>query len=83
MSRLIAILILISLFQACSGQPTNTQEIYGFWSGIWHGFTLPFSFLGSLFSDNISIYETVNNGAFYNLGFTSGAAIIFGFWGSK
>ncbi len=44
----------------------------------WHGFISPFTFLISLFSDTVHIYEIHNNGGWYNFGFLLGASIIFG-----
>lgn len=43
---------------------------------------IPYSFVGSLFSDEISIYAISNNGAFYNLGFALGSIITFGTTGN-
>ena len=48
-------------------------KVYGFWNGLWHGLISWFSFLGSLFSDNISVYAFNNNGEWYNFGFLLGA----------
>ena len=53
-------------------------EIAGFWQGLWHGLISPFTFLISLFSDTVHIYEIYNNGGWYNFGFLLGASIIFG-----
>jgi hypothetical protein len=39
---------------------------------------LPFTFLVSLFSDKVSIYEVHNNGGWYNFGFLLGAGIVWG-----
>ena len=50
----------------------------GFWFGLWHGFICPFTFLVSLFSDSVGIYEVHNNGGWYNFGFVLGASAIFG-----
>ena len=33
-----------------------TSDPYGFWGGLWHGFIIFWSWIGSLFSDNIAIY---------------------------
>lgn len=46
-----------------------TGEPYGFWSGLWHGLILPFSFIGTLFSNNIAIYAVNNTGGWYDFGF--------------
>lgn len=49
-----------------------TSDPYGFWSGLWHGIIAPFSFIGSLFSDDIAVYAYDNNGGWYNFGFLLG-----------
>ena len=49
---------------------------YGFFSGAWHGTISPFSFIGSLFSDDISIYAINNNGAWYDLGYVLGLIVV-------
>jgi hypothetical protein len=54
----------------------------GFGAGLWHGSILPFAFLVSLFKPGVGIYETNNNGGWYNLGFLLGAASSLG-GGSK
>jgi hypothetical protein len=45
----------------------------GFWMGLWHGLILPVTFVVSLFNDNVGIYEVVNKGHLYDLGFLLGA----------
>ncbi len=59
-----------------------TDTPYGFWGGLWHGIIAPFSFFGSLFSDDIAIYAVNNNGGWYDFGFMLGAGILFGGGGS-
>ena len=49
-------------------------EPAGFWAGFWHGAILPIAFLVSLFNPGVRIYETHNNGAWYDFGFVLGAA---------
>jgi len=49
----------------------STMEPVGFLHGFWHGFIILWSFISSLFSDNIAIYATYNNGAWYDFGFVS------------
>ena len=44
----------------------------GFWGGLWHGVIAPITFLVSLFADGVSIYETNNNGRWYEFGFMLG-----------
>ena len=50
----------------------------GFWHGLWHGMILPFSWIGSLFSEDISIYAVYNNGGWYDFGFALGTGAILG-----
>jgi len=44
----------------------------GFWGGLWHGMIAPITFLISLFADGVGIYETNNNGRWYEFGFMLG-----------
>lgn len=62
----------VSFEQAASIKPV------GFWYGLWHGVILPFSFLGTLFSDKISIYAIYNNGGWYDFGFFLGVGVCCG-----
>jgi len=73
------------LLSGCAAGPNATEDIpdaeggtAGFWSGLWHGIISPITFIISLFSDNVNIYEVHNNGGWYNFGFIFGASIIFG-----
>ncbi len=50
----------------------------GFWAGLWHGFVAPFTFLFSLITADVRIYETNNRGRWYDFGFMVGA----GAWAS-
>lgn len=45
----------------------------GFWAGYWHGMIMPITFVISLFNPGVRIYETHNNGAWYDFGFFLGA----------
>lgn len=49
-----------------------TEHTYGFWGGAWHGTIAPLSFIGELFSDDISIYAINNNGKWYDFGYVIG-----------
>jgi hypothetical protein len=44
----------------------------GFWGGLWHGIIAPITFIVSLFDHGVSIYETNNNGRWYEFGFMLG-----------
>lgn len=50
----------------------------GFFLGLWHGIIAPFTFVLSLFTSSINIYEVHNNGNWYDVGFVLGAGILFG-----
>jgi hypothetical protein len=51
-------------------------EIAGLFSGIWHGLTVPFSFIGSLWSEEVAIYAAYNNGGWYDFGFCFGLFVL-------
>jgi len=80
----IVILVLFSLIACTAGHNQMVDsvdrvgDIAGFWQGLWHGFIVLFSFLWSLFSDNVSVYEIHNNGGWYNFGFVLGVMFFFG-----
>jgi len=50
-------------------------EVAGFWLGLWHGLIAPVTFIVSLFSKNVSLYEVHNSGGWYNFGFVLGAGL--------
>jgi hypothetical protein len=50
----------------------------GFWLGLWHGIITPITFLISLFSDDVNVYEVQNNGNWYDFGFVLGLSVAFG-----
>jgi hypothetical protein len=58
--------------------PNEEGKVAGFWEGLWNGVISPFTFIISLFSDSVHVYEIHNNGGWYNFGFLMGASIIFG-----
>jgi hypothetical protein len=58
--------------------PREEGDVAGFWAGLWHGIIAPITFVVSIFSDNVHMYEVHNNGNWYNFGFLLGTIIIFG-----
>jgi hypothetical protein len=50
----------------------------GFWLGLWHGIIVVFSFIVSLFNDNVSVYDVHNSGHLYDLGFVMGLMMCLG-----
>jgi hypothetical protein len=58
--------------------PDQEGEVAGFWLGLWHGIIAPITFIISLFSDKVELYEVHNTGGWYSFGFLLGIMIIFG-----
>lgn len=77
-----SVLLVAVLFTGCADVTPIKECVidapYGFWGGLWHGIIAPFSFIGSLFSDDIAMYAVNNNGGWYDFGFVLGAGILFG-----
>lgn len=61
-----------------AGTANEEGKVARFWTGLWHGIIAPVTFIISLFSDRVAMYEIHNNGAWYNLGFLLGLIFIFG-----
>lgn len=61
-----------------ANQPGPSGETAGFLLGLWHGAIVWISFVWSLFSPGVSVYEVHNNGWPYNLGFLLGAGGVLG-----
>ncbi len=55
--------------------PDAQGEVAGFWLGVWHGLIAPVTFIVSLFSDKVGIYDVHNSGNWYNFGFVLGAGL--------
>jgi hypothetical protein len=82
---LCVICILVITLAGCAPGPNKLVdttdpegEIAGFWLGLWQGIIAPVTFIISLFSDKVDMYEVHNNGGWYNFGFLLGVIIIFG-----
>jgi hypothetical protein len=70
MKKLFMFLMVALLFVGCTeAAPTDP---YGFWMGLWQGIIAPFSFIVSLFNDNIVVYSCNNTGGWYDFGFLLG-----------
>jgi hypothetical protein len=78
MKTRIAIVCLLAfsvLLAACAPGPNEfvqTGTVAGFSRGLWHGLIAPVTFVLSLFSHDVGIYEIHNNGNWYNFGFIIG-----------
>jgi len=77
----LAVVVLTLALSACAAgvNPAVTGDGgAGFWPGLWHGIIAPLTFLISLFTDAVSVYEVKNSGNWYDFGFVIGAGILFG-----
>ncbi len=63
-------------------QSVKEDKPAGFLLGLWHGLISLFTFIISIFSDKVNVYEVYNNGGWYNFGFIIGISIFYG-GGSK
>ena len=79
----IAILAML-LLAGCAAGTNPTVDVLdvdgksaGFWLGLWHGVISWVTFIISLFSDNVNVYEVYNSGNWYDFGFMLGISIIF------
>jgi hypothetical protein len=69
---------------AAGGNPAASPNApAGFLRGLWHGFIILVTFVISLFTDTVSIYEVNNTGNWYDFGFVLGAMIALGGAGSQ
>lgn len=76
--RLGLVIGLAVLVAACATQPMpDALDVPGFWSGLLHGVTSPFSLIGGLFLD-IRIYAFPNSGWWYDCGFMLGLGALGG-----
>jgi hypothetical protein len=61
-----------------TNSPDEEGKVAGFWQGLWHGIIAPITFIISLFSDKVNVYEVHNNGGWYTFGFLLGLGILTG-----
>ena len=81
--RLAVLLVLVVLVAVgCAAGPNvaagGAAPEAGFWLGLWHGIIAPVTFVISLFTDDVSIYEVHNSGNWYDFGYVLGLAMAFG-----
>ncbi len=83
--RIAALLFLVVLLAGCApgtntfvGSADDKGVVAGFWRGLWHGLISPVTFIISLFTRNVQLYDVHNNGGWYDFGFMLGVSIIFG-----
>jgi len=56
----------------------NAANPAGFWAGLWHGMIAVITFIISLFSKTVRMYELHNTGGWYDFGFLLGVLLIWG-----
>jgi len=69
------LLLLFTL--SCTAETHDLAHVFdeapkGFLWGLWHGAIAVGTFIFSLFSDSVTVYEVNNNGLWYDLGFLLG-----------
>jgi hypothetical protein len=81
-ARLMLVAVLGLLLTSCAAGPNPAagtgEDPAGFLLGLWHGIILPVTFVISLFTDDVNIYEVVNNGNWYDFGFVLGVLMSLG-----
>lgn len=82
---LAGLIVLLTALSACAPGPNPAEKtaaadgkIAGFWKGLWHGLISPVTFIISIFSKTVRLYEVHNNGGWYNFGFVLGAGLFLG-----
>ena len=75
---LIFVFFLVALSCAPGNERWSFAHKAGFWAGLWHGFILIITFIISLFTSEVGIYEINNTGWPYNLGFLIGLCFSIG-----
>jgi len=84
----VTLALLVVMLAGCAPGPNelagaHTGKSAGFWLGLWQGIIAPVTFIISLFSKDVQMYEVHNNGSWYNLGFLLGMSIILGGGGAS
>ena len=89
MQLVLAGVVLLLVLSACAAGPNTSVdvpsidgELAGFFTGLWQGVIIPITFIISLFTENVSIYETHNSGGWYDFGFVLGAGTFLGSGGA-
>lgn len=75
---IILILAIITLSCAPGNERWQWGSKAGFWAGIWHGLIIIITFVVSLFTQEVNIYEVNNAGWPYNIGFLIGLCFSIG-----
>src|SRR5829696_4238575 len=78
----LVVALAVLMLSACAAGPNEMVDTgpdpAGFWLGLWQGLISPITFLISLFTPDVNIYEVQNNGNWYDFGFMLGVVMAFG-----
>jgi hypothetical protein len=72
------------LLLACAANPPGFDPVAlcsdpsGFLAGLWHGWILFFSLIGSLIDPTVAIYAPCNTGKAYDIGYLLGVGVFTG-----
>jgi hypothetical protein len=82
-THFVMVLVLaVLMLSACAAGPNEMVDTgpdpAGFWLGLWQGLISPITFLISLFTPDVNIYEVQNNGNWYDFGFMLGVVMALG-----
>jgi hypothetical protein len=72
------ILLVVSCAPGNARYSIDTGRPANFWAGLWHGLIIVITFIVSLFTSDVRIYESNNVGWAYNLGFILGCCVSLG-----
>jgi hypothetical protein len=81
-SKILLVGLLLILVAGCAPgnarYSVDTGHPANFWAGLWHGLIIVITFIVSLFTSDVRIYEVNNVGWAYNLGFILGCCMSLG-----
>ena len=76
---IVALVIMAALMTGClAGDSDFVEKPAGFFAGLWHGILCVLTFIISIFTDKVHMYEVNNVGVWYDLGFLIGASAALG-----
>lgn len=86
MPRIVKIVVVLTLVATLAGCGTNLPsghpDGFGFFQGLWDGFTLLFAWIASWFSADVALHSPDSNG-WYDTGFIFGISLWFGLFAAN
>ena len=74
----VLVIFLLIAISCAAGNKRFDEKPAGFLAGLWHGVICVITFIISLFTDRVHMYEVNNAGGWYNFGFLLGALVALG-----